>query len=161
MKPQQGKRYKALFDTGATHSSITPQVVADFSLPSIRAMKVGVGGGDLDTTCHLVNIALPNKVMFQMMPVAKMVLRDIDALIGMDILGIGDFAVTHHGNRTTFSFCCPSRREIDFVDEVQASRVVSSIAASATPAPRRTQGRNEPCLCGSGKKFKKCHGLLV
>ncbi|HPO17984.1 MAG TPA: UPF0149 family protein [Rubrivivax sp.] len=29
------------------------------------------------------------------------------------------------------------------------------------PAPRRvdkTPGRNEPCPCGSGKKYKKCHG---
>ena len=24
--------------------------------------------------------------------------------------------------------------------------------------PRRDIGRNEPCWCGSGKKFKKCHG---
>ena len=22
-------------------------------------------------------------------------------------------------------------------------------------------GRNEPCPCGSGKKFKHCHGVLV
>jgi preprotein translocase subunit SecA len=22
-------------------------------------------------------------------------------------------------------------------------------------------GRNEPCPCGSGKKFKKCHGSLT
>jgi uncharacterized protein YecA (UPF0149 family) len=22
-------------------------------------------------------------------------------------------------------------------------------------------GRNDPCLCGSGKKFKKCHGGIV
>jgi hypothetical protein len=21
------------------------------------------------------------------------------------------------------------------------------------------QGRNDPCACGSGKKYKKCHGL--
>ena len=21
------------------------------------------------------------------------------------------------------------------------------------------QGRNDPCACGSGKKFKKCHGM--
>jgi uncharacterized protein YchJ len=21
-------------------------------------------------------------------------------------------------------------------------------------------GRNDPCLCGSGKKFKHCHGAL-
>jgi preprotein translocase subunit SecA len=24
----------------------------------------------------------------------------------------------------------------------------------------RKVGRNEPCPCGSGKKFKHCHGML-
>ncbi|HMM75552.1 MAG TPA: SEC-C metal-binding domain-containing protein [Gammaproteobacteria bacterium] len=24
--------------------------------------------------------------------------------------------------------------------------------------PMRDLGRNDPCPCGSGKKFKKCHG---
>ena len=24
--------------------------------------------------------------------------------------------------------------------------------------PARDVGRNDPCPCGSGKKFKKCHG---
>ena len=30
----------------------------------------------------------------------------------------------------------------------------------ARPAGERT-GRNAPCPCGSGKKFKHCHGALV
>ena len=36
-------------------------------------------------------------------------------------------------------------------------------AASATPFVRDNQkvGRNEPCPCGSGKKYKQCHGSLV
>lgn len=25
-------------------------------------------------------------------------------------------------------------------------------------APEKLPGRNDPCWCGSGKKFKKCHG---
>jgi len=32
---------------------------------------------------------------------------------------------------------------------------------TSTPQQRRTGekvGRNDPCPCGSGKKFKKCHG---
>src|SRR5947209_1673808 len=57
-----GKKYKAIYDTGATHSSITPQVVSELSLPSIGATQVGVGGGSVTTTSHLVNIALPNRV---------------------------------------------------------------------------------------------------
>jgi preprotein translocase subunit SecA len=27
-----------------------------------------------------------------------------------------------------------------------------------TPNPYAGVGRNDPCPCGSGKKFKKCHG---
>ena len=28
------------------------------------------------------------------------------------------------------------------------------------PSGGRKIGRNEPCPCGSGKKFKQCHGRL-
>ena len=59
----QGKTYQALYDTGATHSAISPKVVSDLQLASIGATNVGVGGGALTTTSHLVNIALPNRVM--------------------------------------------------------------------------------------------------
>ena len=31
-------------------------------------------------------------------------------------------------------------------------------AAAARRRARRSIGRNDPCWCGSGKKFKKCHG---
>jgi preprotein translocase subunit SecA len=41
-------------------------------------------------------------------------------------------------------------------------------AAAVAPAPRRQPstaapkiGRNDPCPCGSGKKFKKCHGAAL
>lgn len=30
---------------------------------------------------------------------------------------------------------------------------------SRHPRARKTVGRNDPCPCGSGKKFKRCHGL--
>src|SRR5688572_1197446 len=40
-----------------------------------------------------------------------------------------------------------------------AGRVRSlSAAQNATPANWENVGRNDPCPCGSGKKFKKCHG---
>ncbi|HLJ16109.1 MAG TPA: aspartyl protease family protein [Bryobacteraceae bacterium] len=149
----QGRKYQALYDTGATHSSISPRVVADLKLASIGAQNVHVGGGTLPTTAHLVNIGLPNKVMFTMMRVAQVALHgEIDALIGMDILGVGDFTVTHHNGNTTFSFCCPSRREIDFVAEVQAGSKIPQAHSNKV-------GRNGPCPCGSGKKYKKCCGV--
>lgn len=145
--PPQGKKYQALYDTGATNSAISPKVVQELNLPSIGAKNVGVGGGTLQTTAHLVNIGLPNRVGFAYLSVTKMVLLGgIDALIGMDILGAGDFAVTHRDGKTTFSFCVPSRKEIDFVTEI------NDFDKTHKPS------KNAPCPCGSGKKYKACHG---
>jgi preprotein translocase subunit SecA len=43
------------------------------------------------------------------------------------------------------------------------ARSMSDIAsaASAGPADFTNVGRNDPCPCGSGKKFKKCHGASL
>jgi preprotein translocase subunit SecA len=37
-------------------------------------------------------------------------------------------------------------------DEKQPAPVVSP-----TSSPTKKPGRNDPCWCGSGKKYKKCH----
>ena len=46
--------------------------------------------------------------------------------------------------------------------ELEQARSVSSSSADTNgTGPRRTGekvGRNDPCPCGSGKKYKKCHG---
>jgi preprotein translocase subunit SecA len=40
----------------------------------------------------------------------------------------------------------------------------AAVSATSTPVPlaaatvNRKVGRNDPCPCGSGKKYKKCHG---
>jgi Fe-S-cluster containining protein len=54
---------------------------------------------------------------------------------------------------------------VDTIDEA-ADRVVEKIkvfceknAPQLLPQEKRSEpGRNDPCWCGSGKKFKKCHG---
>jgi len=44
-----------------------------------------------------------------------------------------------------------------------ASEADAAIAAAALPAAGAVPkvGRNEPCPCGSGRKFKQCHGRLA
>jgi preprotein translocase subunit SecA len=44
------------------------------------------------------------------------------------------------------------------VRQQQARRRPGAGAAVATRAPAAKVGRNDPCPCGSGKKFKRCHG---
>ncbi len=43
--------------------------------------------------------------------------QGIDLLIGMDIIGLGDFAVTNLNGVTQFTFRLPSVESIDFVNQ--------------------------------------------
>ena len=44
---------------------------------------------------------------------------------------------------------------------VDAETVRTSAAVGASAAAAARVGRNDPCPCGSGKKYKQCHGKLV
>jgi preprotein translocase subunit SecA len=52
-------------------------------------------------------------------------------------------------------------------EEAAAAAASARAAAAAPPAvdtivrEGRKVGRNEPCPCGSGKKYKHCHGQLA
>jgi preprotein translocase subunit SecA len=43
---------------------------------------------------------------------------------------------------------------------VAAGQMAGGDATAALPEGMRV-GRNDPCPCGSGKKFKQCHGKLA
>ena len=48
--------------------------------------------------------------------------------------------------------------------DLAAARQAGGSTATATATPRHTGteiGRNDPCFCGSGKKYKKCHGATA
>lgn len=40
-------------------------------------------------------------------------------------------------------------------------RIDATADAAVEAAVRDKLGRNDPCWCGSGRKYKKCHGLEV
>lgn len=46
-------------------------------------------------------------------------------------------------------------------EEVPKEFTHESSSAPSEPAEGRRVGRNEPCPCGSGKKYKQCHGKLT
>jgi len=55
-----------------------------------------------------------------------------------------------------------ARREAQQVQNVRAQHPSAAAGGSATPEPARAStkdrlGRNDPCWCGSGKKYKHCH----
>lgn len=71
---------------------------------------------------YAVNVKLPNEVEFQGLRVILGNLRSYDVLIGMDIISLGDFAITHPGNETKFSFRIPSQADIDFARDDEGEK---------------------------------------
>jgi preprotein translocase subunit SecA len=47
----------------------------------------------------------------------------------------------------------------DFAEAAVAAAAVGAVAAPVEVLPK--VGRNDPCPCGSGKKYKQCHGKLA
>ena len=110
--------FTALWDTGAVQSVITQRVVDDCRLTPIAPETLHGVSGPMLTDAYLVNVALPGGIVFPEMPVVRgAFIVGADVLIGMDIINQGDFAITHPGGKTKFTFRVPSQADIDFVEE--------------------------------------------
>lgn len=121
-RPYTPKLWKGLWDTGASRSSINQKIVDDLSLIPIGKTSICTANGIIIANTFFVDIGLPNGVMVNNVLVSCSDLgNDIDVLIGMDIIGHGDFSITNVNNKTTFTFRTPSVREIDYVKEANNS----------------------------------------
>lgn len=94
----------------------------------------GVHGKKL-AEIYLVSIALPNMVGFPSVRVTKGDMRGADVLIGMDVIGQGDFSVTNSGGITTFSYRTPGIEHIDYVK--LANKINTDAKTPTTRAERR------------------------
>ena len=88
-----------------------------------------------------------------------------ELLLQVDALtyAAGSDALAEHLSATYPEATEPPTRD-DLIDEacmsIQEMRVfwIDHAKKPATRTVAKTPGRNEPCPCGSGKKYKKCHG---
>lgn len=111
--------FKALWDTGATNSVITKKIVDSVGLsPTGIATTHGVHGSS-EVNKYIVDIGLPNRVCIQDVTVTQgALLNGYDVLIGMDIIMMGDFAISNPDGKTVFSFCIPSHKNpIDLLEK--------------------------------------------
>lgn len=140
------KPYIGIWDTGASATCITKRVATDLGLSPITFTKVNTASGSHVTPVYAVALFL-GKVMFDSVQVTEAILTPgNDLLIGMDIIGTGDLAISNFQGKTTFSFRVPSMACTDFCEDARKHNAVPTV------------GRNSPCPCGSNKKFKRCCG---
>lgn len=108
------QEFRGVWDTGATSSVVTNKVVTKLGLKSIDRTVNHTVGGAKDTDVYLANIQLPNQVIIPVLRVVEGEIFEADVLIGMDVIGLGDFAITSKGNDTWLTFCLPATRRLDF-----------------------------------------------
>jgi len=113
-----------IWDTGATASVVTKSTAASLGLkPVKRAMVRGVHG-DKEVNVYYVNITLNNKNITLNTQVTECDElspdNSVGMLIGMNVITMGDFAITNFQGQTTMTFRTPSLQKIDFVAGMKA-----------------------------------------
>ena len=143
-----------IWDTGATGSVITTKVINLLGIKPSGIVEVHTANGTVLKNTYDINIKLPNNVIVNNVVAteADALSGGCDALIGMDIITLGDFSITNYNNSTCMSFRMPSQKEVDFVKQVTH---INTIIENHIKSGRTS---NSKCICGSGKKFKNCHG---
>lgn len=165
--PPKVFKVKALLDTGATNCCINQTIIDLLGLKPHDKAEVHHGGGVTTEDVFNINIILPNDLVipFRNVTKCKLTTGKFDLIIGMDLLTLGDFAITNANNKTIVSFKIPSTHSIDFNDgettilppkkpEIKSEKKADKIDYSKTPA-------NAKCPCGSDLKYKRCHGKRI
>ncbi len=108
---------KAIWDTGATGSAITRTIVDKLNLVPTGMAIVATASGEKRMNTYTVDILLPKVVVIKGIVATEVdaLASDCDALIGMDIITLGDFSITNLRGYTCMSFRIPSSHEIDYV----------------------------------------------
>ena len=67
-----------------------------------------------DIPRYVIDLYLPNGLIVRELLVALGDFADFDVLVGMDVITLGDLAVTNANGQTVFTFRVPSQGGIDF-----------------------------------------------
>jgi len=143
------KKFQAIWDTGATNTLISQEVVDACGLKPIGITTLRAVGSEKRTNTFLVNILLRNNTAAQNVQVALGDLGNSQVLIGMDIITVGDFAITNVGGKTVFSFRIPSTKTIDFVKSQPKPRGPSGFRPGP-PAKKSRKTRRRKGLTNTG-----------
>lgn len=110
------REYLGIWDTGATGTAITPKVVKELGLIPTGVTDVITAKGIGKSPVYFINVYLPMGVIITGVRATEALLvGDTDVLIGMDVIGLGDFSITNAEGITTMSFRVPSVKEVDYV----------------------------------------------
>ena len=107
---------KAIWDTGAYGSVISPKVAEELGLIPVGVKPIQTANGTYEAYAYVVDVMLPNRLVIRGVEVSESDLKVCDALIGMDIISMGDMKVTNKPT-TKFIFRIPAEGDTPLVTE--------------------------------------------
>jgi len=117
----QGNELPAIaqWDTGATGTCISHRVVSSLNIAPFGFQIIQTPSGMMQAEMYKINLTLNNEVVVNNLTVwdSEIGNQGIDVLIGMDVIGFGDFAISNFNGETQFTFRVPSLEHIDFTEE--------------------------------------------
>jgi hypothetical protein len=125
-------------------------LVADLGLTELRDTAEEIfAAGLVDETCIGIaevrrDLANPKRVSWSFEPFGEDVVEELVKVFGRESRTEDLEPMTDDDRRT--------------IDEMVARMAARGLAATPVTNPNRRVGRNDPCPCGSGRKFKRCCG---
>jgi predicted aspartyl protease len=138
----QVEQFVGIWDTGATGSVITKKIIDAVGLQPTGQTQVGTAGGTVITNTYLVNLTLPMGLMIPNLVVTEGNLTGADALIGMDVITLGDFTITNLKGHTVMNFRVPSMVEYNYVSEGDKYNALQARKELPPRAPHRKRDRS-------------------
>ena len=110
-------KVNAIWDTGASGSAISKATVQKLGLIPSGMANVNTANGPAIQNTYSIDIGLPNGVLIKGIVATEIdaLTGGCEALIGMDVINLGDLSITNHKGVTCMSFRTPSSHEIDYV----------------------------------------------
>ncbi|KKT29918.1 MAG: preprotein translocase subunit SecA [Candidatus Collierbacteria bacterium GW2011_GWC2_44_18] len=148
-------RYKAIWDTGATNCVITSKVVGDLGILPFSKRKVAGISGEVIANVYYVDIFLPNGVCVTDIVAFETpdLVGEPEMLIGMDIIGLGDFSVTQANGHTVMSYRIPSIKDINYAEE--AKILMDRFTTKNVAASKKQRNRELRILAKQHKRSGK------
>lgn len=115
-------RYRAIWDTGCAITTVKTSILEELELEARDCIDVNTVMGTAKFPVYYVDLLLPGGIALRSIKVIAGNQNACDVLIGMDIISLGDFAITNLSGNTTFSFQLPSELVIDFCNQNEAEK---------------------------------------
>ncbi len=110
---------KAEWDTGVAYSCISNELVNKLGLKPIKTVLLETSDGQIQSNVYTINLVLNKDLQISIDVNSEVGIEDkgIQCLIGMDVISLGNFAISNYNGKTCFSFRYPSKGLIDFTEE--------------------------------------------